>query len=187
MRTLPLSIKMLANYREIPIIDEKELTEMTEKKIRLAQQADMTDILKIYEYARAFMMENGNPTQWVNGYPRRELLETDISLERLYVVEQDDRICGVFVFFIGDDPTYSYIEGSWRSTEAYGVIHRIAGVGGGVFSAALEFCKSKIPHIRIDTHGDNKPMQHAVEKAGFSTRGTIYVEDGSPRIAYDLL
>lgn len=160
---------------------------MAEKKIRPAEQADMTEILKIYEYARAFMVANGNPTQWRDGYPRQELLETDIALNRLYVVEQDNRICGVFVFFIGDDPTYAYIEGSWRSTEPYGVIHRIAGIGGGIFPAALAFCRSKISHMRIDTHGNNKPMQHVVAKAGFSPRGTIYVEDGSPRIAYDLL
>jgi len=160
---------------------------MIEKKIRPAKPADMEDILNIYEHARAFMAANGNPTQWRNGYPRRELLETDILLDRLFVVEQGNRICGVFVFFIGDDPTYAYIEGTWRSTEPYGVIHRIASSGGGVFDAALAYCKSRVTHIRIDTHADNKPMQHVVEKAGFSRRGIIYVEDGSPRIAYDLL
>ena len=160
---------------------------MAEKRIRRAEPADMEAILRIYEQARAFMAANGNPTQWRNGYPSKELLEQDIALERLYVVEQADQICGVFVFFIGDDPTYSYIEGSWRSTAAYGVIHRIAGSGGGIFGAALDFCRGRIAHIRIDTHADNKPMQHVVEKAGFSRRGIIYVEDGSPRIAYDLL
>lgn len=160
---------------------------MAVKKIRPAKLTDMQDVLKIYEDARAFMVANGNPTQWHDGYPRQELLETDVALNRLYVVEQGNRICGVFVFFIGDDPTYAYIEGSWRSTEPYGVIHRIAGNGGGIFFAALEFCKSKCSHIRIDTHANNRPMQHVVEKAGFSKRGIIYVEDGSPRIAYDLL
>ena len=57
--------------------------------------------------------------------------------------------------------------------------------GGGVFAAALEYCSGVIGHLRIDTHADNKPMQHVVEKAGFSKRGIIYVEDGTPRIAYD--
>ena len=133
------------------------------------------------------MAENGNPTQWHSGYPKRELLELDISLGRLYVVIRDNEICGVFVFFVGDDPTYSYIEGSWRSNAPYGVIHRIAGIGGGIFTAALAFCKDRISHLRIDTHANNRPMQHVVEKAGFSRRGIIYVEDGSPRIAYDLV
>ena len=160
---------------------------MTKTEIRPAERTDMERILEIYEYARRFMEENGNPTQWHSGYPKRELLELDISLGRLYVVIRDNEICGVFVFFVGDDPTYSYIEGSWRSNAPYGVIHRIAGIGGGIFTAALAFCKDRISHLRIDTHANNRPMQHVVEKAGFSRRGIIYVEDGSPRIAYDLV
>ena len=66
------------------------------------------------------------------------------------------------------------------------MIHRIAGIGGGIFTDALDFCRRKTNHIRIDTHHDNKPMQHVVEKAGFSRRGIIYVDDGTPRIAYEL-
>lgn len=160
---------------------------MAEKKIRPANRADMADILNMYEQARQFMRANGNPTQWGDSHPRQEILEEDLLLGRLYAVEQDGQLCGVFMFQIGEDPTYSHIEGSWRSEEPYGVIHRIAGNGGGIFAAALEYCKGRMDHLRIDTHADNKPMQHVVEKAGFSRRGIIYVEDGSPRIAYDLL
>ncbi len=158
---------------------------MTKKRIRLAGQADMEEILKIYAQARRFMAENGNPTQWGQYHPAQEILENDIHLNRLYVVEGETRLRGVFMFQVGDDPTYANIEGSWRSSSPYGVIHRIAGVGGGVFAAALEYCSGVIGHLRIDTHADNKPMQHVVEKAGFSKRGIIYVEDGTPRIAYD--
>ena len=158
---------------------------MTQKRIRPATQADLSDILEIYAHARRFMAENGNPTQWGQHHPAQYLLEEDISLNRLYVVESGEGLCGVFMFEVGNDPTYTYIEGSWRSDTPYGVIHRIAGVGGGVFAAALEYCSGVIGHLRIDTHADNKPMQHVVEKAGFSKRGIIYVEDGTPRIAYD--
>ena len=117
---------------------------MTETKIRPADETDLERILEIYAYAREFMAQNGNPTQWHSGYPRRELLEEDIRLGRLYAVMRQNEICGAFVFFIGDDPTYEYIDGSWRSDSAYGVIHRIAGIGGGIFCAALEFCLSRI-------------------------------------------
>lgn len=159
---------------------------MIKKKIRRAKPADLDEILEVYRFARQFMVENGNPTQWKDGYPSREMLEEDIRLQRLFVVETD-RVCGVFMFTIGDDPTYSYIEGSWGSNKSYGVIHRIAGMGGGIFVAALEYCTGQIHHLRIDTHADNKPMQHLVEKAGFTRRGIIYVADGTPRIAYDRL
>ncbi len=40
-------------------------------------------------------------------------------------------------------------------------------------------------NFRIDTHNDNKIMQHVIEKNGFIRCGIIYVKDGSPRIAYE--
>ena len=161
---------------------------MEHYKIRPAMQAELDEIERIYALARRFMEENGNPTQWTDGYPRRTLLEEDIRQKKLYVACRDNQICGVFVFVIGEDPTYGYIEnGSWRSDSTYGTIHRIASCGKGVFAAALEFCKGQCSHVRVDTHADNKPMQHLAEKYGFSRRGIIYVADGSPRIAYDLL
>ena len=160
---------------------------MEKYEIRRAVPADLERILDIYAYARRFMAENGNPTQWAGGYPARSQLEEDIRQEKLYAVTRYGKMHGVFYFAVGEDPTYARIEdGAWRSNTPYGTIHRIAGDGsGGIFPACLEFCLTRIGHIRIDTHHDNRPMQHVVEKHGFSRRGIIYVADGSPRIAYD--
>lgn len=161
---------------------------MEKYRIRRASREDLEEIEAIYAQARAFMVRSGNPTQWVNGYPRRQMLEGDIGAGNLYVAEGAGEICGVFLFVIGEDPTYGYMEdGTWASEERYGTIHRIASRRSGVFSQALEFCRGKCPHIRMDTHRDNRPMQHLAEKHGFSRRGIIYVEDGTPRIAYELL
>ena len=160
-----------------------------DKEIRLARLEDLTEILKIYDYAKQFMAETGNPTQWAGSYPQRELLEEDISNCGLYVVTEQEKICGVFYFVIGPDPTYTLIEnGTWHSDKRYGTIHRIAGNGtGGVFGAALDFCRNQIDYLRIDTHEDNKVMQHVVAKHGFVPCGIIYTDDGSPRIAFDRL
>ena len=38
-------------------------------EIRKAVPKDLDIILKMYEEARRFMAENGNPNQWINGYP----------------------------------------------------------------------------------------------------------------------
>ena len=162
---------------------------MEKMKIRPAKSADLDKIEAIYAAARQFMRENGNPTQWNNGYPRREVLEADIRQERLYVAAADDELCGVFMFALGEDPTYSYMEGgSWRSDTPYGTIHRIAGDGsGGVLAAAVDFGRQRINHLRIDTHEDNKIMQRGVAKHGFQRSGIIHLANGSPRIAYDLL
>ncbi len=155
--------------------------------IQNAQEKDLPRILEIYAFARRFMAENGNPRQWGKTNPPREILETDVKQKRLYVVEDEGQIHGVFYFYIGEDPTYGVIcQGQWQSDGPYGTIHRIASDGsGGIFSACLLWCRQQIGHLRIDTHEDNYIMQHVVEKYGFSRRGIIYIADGSPRIAYE--
>lgn len=158
-----------------------------ERTVRKAELADLPRILEIYEYARGFMAATGNPTQWGKTNPPREILETDIARRKLYVVEEDGEIIGVFFFSVEEDPTYRTIfDGEWESNAPYGVIHRIASQGrGGVFGTCLAYCLGVTRHLRIDTHEDNKVMQHVVEKHGFTRRGIIYIADGTPRIAYE--
>lgn len=160
-----------------------------EYNIRKAQSEDLPRIEEIYAYARKFMAETGNPNQWGNQHPPVETLKEDIQRQLLNVVEDDAGIHGVFYFYIGEDPTYGYLEGgTWRSAAPYGTIHRIAGDGsGGILRSAVAYAKQQIHHIRIDTHHDNHVMQRAVVKQGFSKRGIIYLENGDPRIAYDLI
>ncbi|MFT4104360.1 MAG: N-acetyltransferase [Lacrimispora sp.] len=158
--------------------------------IRHASPQDLPSILRVYEIARKFMADNGNPTQWGNTFPPEEMLKDDIKKQRLYVYTNQDVIHGVFAFISGDDPTYEYIEnGSWRSAAPYGTIHRIAsdGTERGVFTKCIDYCKEQSPHLRIDTHENNEVMKHLIQKNGFLKCGTIYVEDGSSRIAFDYL
>ena len=68
-----------------------------------------------------------------------------------------------------------------------GLIGEDADGAGGIVGTAVAFAREKTGHLRIDTHEDNKVMQHVVEKMGFSRRGIIYVADGSPRIAYEMV
>ena len=157
--------------------------------IRLAQREDLSAILAVYEAARRYMRENGNPTQWGESYPERAMLEEDIRRRQLYVDEQEGAIHGVFAFILGEDPTYAYIEdGTWLNDAPYGTIHRVAGDGTvrGTFDRCLAFCKGRSQELRIDTHRDNLTMQHLIERSGFARCGIVYMEDGSPRIAYQL-
>lgn len=156
-------------------------------EIRTAQEEDLSQILEIYAYAREFMAANGNPHQWGKTNPPRETLEADIAGGKLYAAQNGGKICGVFFFSVGEDPTYRKIyNGKWLSDAPYGTIHRIASNGsGGLFKACVDFCKTQCPHLRIDTHADNKIMQHVIEKAGFQRCGIIYIADGTPRIAYE--
>lgn len=153
-----------------------------------AQLPDLGRIQEIYGYAREFMAKHGNPNQWGKTYPPIEQLRRDIAEEKLFVITDGQRIHGVFYFWIGQDPTYRRIVGAWRSDSPYGTIHRIAGDGsGGILKTAVAFAEGKIGHLRIDTHEDNHVMQSALAKMGFQPSGIIYLEDGSPRIAYDYI
>lgn len=163
--------------------------------VRLAKEEDLIRILEIYKIARNFMKENGNPTQWGEHFPSKELLEEDIEKQHLYVItnevnedDTEESIHGVFAFIVGEDETYKIIEdGAWISREIYGTIHRLASSGakGGIFKECIDFCKKQINHLRVDTHHDNKKMQYLISKHGFKECGIIYVKDGSRRIAYE--
>ena len=49
------------------------------KMIRKANINELNEILEIYAYARGFMAQNGNPTQWGNTTPKIELLIENIN------------------------------------------------------------------------------------------------------------
>ncbi len=153
--------------------------------IRKACLRDMETILGIYACARNYMRRNGNPSQWTGGYPSEELLLNDIAKGQLYVVERQGGVHGVFVYFSGEEPTYSRIDGEWMENSGYGVIHRIASDGKyrGILHEVLAFTGQG--HIRADTHRDNSIMQKKLEEEGFSKRGIIYLENGDPRLAYE--
>lgn len=155
--------------------------------VRQATLADLECVLRIYSQARAFMREQGNASQWAGGYPDESLLREDIRQHRLYLCVDDREILGVFCYFYGDDPTYAYIEnGAWLNDRPYGVIHRIAVAvhGKGVAKFCFDYAFSRCRNLKIDTHADNFPMQKLLVKNGFAKCGTIYLENGDPRIAY---
>lgn len=155
--------------------------------VRETKQADIPRLCEIFEYAQNFMAQTGNPNQWKKGHPGVAVLEEDIELNRSFVVEDEGKIVATFMLTAGPDPTYSYIEdGAWPDDEPYGVIHRIASDGShkGILKAAVEFAETRFDHVRIDTHKDNKVMQHLVSKCGFEYCGIIYLLNGDPRLAY---
>ena len=156
-------------------------------EIRKAELTDLPRMMEIYAEAREYMRANGNPNQWINGYPSQERIEADITAGESWVCTEKGQILGVFCFFIHNDPTYDVIyEGSWLNDEPYCVIHRIAVASHrrGVASYCYEFALSQCSNLRIDTHHDNVPMQRSLEKNGFQRCGIIHLQNGDPRIAF---
>lgn len=156
-------------------------------KIRKAKIEEFEDIKNIYLHARDFMVKSGNLTQWANIEELLDLVLQDIKAGNCYLCLDENRIAGVFCFFIGNDLTYNTIyNGKWLNDEQYGVIHRIvvAVHQKGVATKCIQWCLNKFPNIKIDTHKDNIPMQKTILKTGFKYCGVIKKEDGSERLAY---
>ena len=157
--------------------------------VRKAVESDYNRIMEIYENARLFMAETGNPHQWGDlGYPYPDLIKEDIEKQRLLVITENETVEGVFFWSLGVDLTYVEIDGRWLNDKPYGVIHRIAGSGRvkGILKTAVEYGLQFSDNIKIDTHVDNTVMQSALEKLGFKYCGMVYLPHGVWMKAYQL-
>lgn len=154
--------------------------------IRRAVPSDLPDILEIYAIARRFMAQAGNPDQWRDVYPPEDLVQDDIRQGFCHVCVLDGRIQGVFAAMCWDDPDYQVIQGAWAQRPA--LLGRPPssqpGRGPGRSLRCLLWCLERGGSVRIDTHPANRPMQRVLDKNGFTLCGTVWMEDGSPRLAY---
>lgn len=157
--------------------------------IRPSTAADIPTLLTLADEARGIMRRNGNMGQWVNGYPSAEIFRQDIINGNSYMVCNADNIAvATFAFVPGPEPTYSIIDdGEWiDDTQEYYVIHRIASLPEhhGIIKTIMDYCFGITDNIRIDTHRDNRIMQHLMQKEGFIYCGIIYLDNGDERLAY---
>lgn len=165
-------------------------------KLRKARLEDVPAIAALYDEARAALKAAG-VDQWQDGYPNGSDAEKDIAGGRGYVLEEDGAVLAFACLGFGTDPTYDVIEqGSWLGDGEYGFLHRVAvsGKAKGRGAAGLFFDELKqqardrgIGVIRGDTHRDNRPMQRVMAKNGLEYRGIIHVEDGTERLAFEMI
>ncbi len=157
--------------------------------IRKAQLPDLKQIMAVLDAARLIMRSDGNTSQWINGYPSEEIIRNDIENGYGYVVV-DVFIVSYFAFIPSPEPTYAKIyDGQWLDdTLPYHVVHRIGSTptSHGIFKTILDWCFANDPNrnIKIDTHRDNRIMQHCILSYGFTYCGIIYLTSGDERLAY---
>ncbi len=156
--------------------------------IRLARLSDIAEIMQVMEAAKQIMRQSGNMLQWGEGYPSESAIAADIEKDSGFVIEENGVVAGYFAYLQSPEPTYATIyEGKWLDDEKpYHVVHRIASYPDvhGIFGRIMDFCFSHDTNIRIDTHRDNKIMQHNLLKHGFTYCGIIYLQSGDERLAY---
>ena len=149
-------------------------------KIRLATRADLDAIFDIYAWARNFMKQSGNPLQWGDTYPEKEVIFNDLNSASLYVIEApDESLAGVFAFLREGDSVYDNLDGKWLNDKPHAAIHRVASNGAhkGIFGEILNFCLQFSNNLKIDTHEQNLVMQHVLKKHGFIECGTVFYDD----------
>ena len=163
----------------------------SDRHIRPAEEADIPAILPVLDAARRIMRESGNPHQWADAYPSADAIRKDIERGGGFVIEDAGKVVAYFAFLPSPEPTYDVIEGGrWLDdTLPYHVIHRIASYPDthGVFADVIAWSLARERNLRIDTHRDNRIMQHCLQKAGFRYCGIIYLVNGDERLAYQLV
>ena len=144
------------------------------------------------EDARAYHSSMGF-VQWHPGYPTAQTIRDDIEAGVGYVFAESKNILGYCCIIIGDEPAYHTIDGAWKTQRPYAVVHRMAfsqksrgkSLSAEAFGLIRSFCGDNgIDAIRVDTQGENKVMQHVLEREGFEYCGLVTF-DGGPKLAYE--
>jgi GNAT superfamily N-acetyltransferase len=169
-----------------------------ESEIRKSEPKDLSALMEIFEEARKTIRALGID-QWQNGYPNPEVISEDMEKDQSYVITAEGRAVATFAVLTDGEPTYDVIYGgAWKTGDAahteYLAIHRVAisvacrgqGISTKIIRYAEEYARSLgRKSLRIDTHEGNLPMRRMLEKHGFIHCGTILLENGDPRVAYE--
>ena len=166
-------------------------------EIRKTNLGDIDSLVHIFNEARTTIAALGID-QWQNGYPTREIIVADTENAQSRCVFSDGEIIGTFALIEDGESTYDNIfDGEWltgNGKEHYFAIHRVAisvkSRGMGISTAIIDYCtdaarKANKASLRIDTHRGNIVMRKMLEKHGFIHCGTIYLESGDERVAYE--
>lgn len=155
-------------------------------KLRQATSSDFDQIMMILKDGANQLAERG-VEQWQGDYPSPDQIKEDIENGWAYLAQSDDdQTVGAIAIVPGPDHVYDNLHGDWLiDTDRYLVIHRVAihsqHAGHGYATQLLEGVinhirnnRPDIDSIRIDTHEDNKAMQHLIDKMGFSRVGELH-------------
>ncbi len=158
----------------------------SEIKLRKAEIEDRDIIWSILQQAIERRRQDGS-TQWQQGYPNLDTVESDIAKGFGYVLTVDGEIAVYSALILNDEPAYSTIEGVWLSNGEFVVVHRVAvdekfagqGMVKKLFDHIEEFTKSNgIQSVKVDTNFDNTAMLKILEGKGYSYCGEVCLAGG---------
>lgn len=162
-------------------------------KVQKAEKKELAEIMQIIDDARAYLREEKIP-QWQAEYPSYRDIEADIEQESFYLLKEQEAILACANLSLDKDPFYDEIEGDWLQNGVYASIHRLAVAKAfrhqGCSRMFLSLLEEKARDLgalslRIDTHQKNEAILHILKKAKYHYCGIVYVEDQSPRLAFE--
>lgn len=155
-------------------------------KLRKAEISDLATIMDILKDGRN-QLKNQGIEQWQGDYPNEKHVKEDIENGYAFLVNSDDKqTVGVVSIVSPPDHSYDELDGNWlMQTDNYRTIHRVAihsdhaghGYASKLFDSIINYFQNErddVDSLRIDTHEDNKTMQHLIEKNGFTRVGTLH-------------
>lgn len=163
---------------------------------RRATYDDLSGILTVIKDAQEYLRYQGID-QWQDGFPNETTILEDIRNHISFVYVEEDQIIGYMALNLGVEVSYHKIyDGKFRcNTHSYLTIHRTAitqshrgrGLSSKMFQLAQQIAVDNgMESIRIDTHRDNKLMQHLAMKHGFEYCGVILLQrSNSERFVYE--
>lgn len=114
-------------------------------KFRPAVQADIDRVMELIRQAREHLKRRG-VDQWQKEYPNRASIQADVDAQTGYLLTDGPETVGYMCVSFDGEPAYGRIEGAWKSSQNYAVIHRLAiddaKKGRGLASAMLEFAET---------------------------------------------
>ena len=157
-------------------------------EIKLSKAAinDRDTIWNILQQAIERRRKDGS-TQWQQGYPNLNTVESDIAKGFGYVMTVDNEIAVYTALILNDEPAYSTIDGAWLSNGEFVVVHRVAvdekfagkGLVKILFDHIEEFTRSHgIQSVKVDTNFDNTAMLRILESKGYTYCGEVFLAGG---------
>lgn len=161
--------------------------------VRRASEDDLDAIVALVRCVVPLMRASGN-LQWNESYPNRAVFERDLSLEQLWVAEEEKKISGVAALTRALSPEYAQV--GWDLNEPSIVVHRLAvdpaRRGKGLARALMQQAESLagaagIAVLRVDTNAENQAMQRLIVSLGYGFSGEFAFDDrpGQRFFAYE--
>ena len=162
------------------------MTQNNTIKFRKAEISDKDIIWEIIQQSIERRRIDGS-TQWQNGYPNEQTVESDIAKNFGFVLTVNDEIAVYVALIFNDEPAYRTIDGAWLTNGEFVVIHRVAvsekfagqGLAKKLFDVIEDYVKSqKVQSIKVDTNYDNTAMLKILESKGYTYCGEVLLQSG---------